>query len=143
MTYNTQKKVVTRMAPSPTGHLHIGTARTALYNFLYARRHNGTFIMRIEDTDKERSTKESETEILEGFTWLGFEWDALYRQSERNQIYRGYLEKIIKNGQAYISTEESKNVPGEFVDLVRLKNPNKVISFTDEVRGEIVFDTTE
>ena len=143
MSHAMEKKVVTRMAPSPTGHLHIGTARTALFNYLYARRHNGTFIMRIEDTDKERNTKESEDEILAGLAWLGFSWDALFRQSERTAIYRGYLEKIVQNGSAFISREESKNTPGEFVEVVRLKNPNKSISFTDEIRGEIVFDTTE
>ncbi len=131
------------MAPSPTGHLHIGTARTALFNYLYARRHKGTFIMRIEDTDKERSTRAFEEEILEGLEWLGMSWDALYRQSERTLIYKGYLEKIITHDTAYISREESKMRPGEFVEVVRLRNPNTTITFTDEVRGEISFDTTE
>jgi glutamyl-tRNA synthetase len=136
-------QVVTRMAPSPTGHLHIGTARTALFNYLFAKKHNGTFILRTEDTDKERSKKEYEDEIIEGLAWLGLKWDAFYRQSERADIYRGYLEKIIKNGTAYVSKEESKNNPGESVEVVRLKNPNKTITFTDEIRGEISFDTTE
>lgn len=131
------------MAPSPTGHLHIGTARTALFNFLYAKRHGGTFIMRTEDTDKERSKPEYEEEILRGLAWLGITWDAFYRQSERADIYRGYLEKIIKNGKAYVSKEESKSKPGEQVEVVRLKNPNTTITFTDEIRGEISFDTTE
>jgi len=131
------------MAPSPTGHLHIGTARTALFNYLYAKKHNGTFIMRIEDTDKERSKKEYEDEILEGLAWLGMSWDALYRQSERTAIYRGYLERAIHKGRAYVSKEESKMRPGEFVEVVRLKNPNTTITFEDEVRGEITFDTTE
>jgi len=143
---STQKNntpVVTRMAPSPTGHLHIGTARTALFNYLYASRHGGKFIMRIEDTDKERSKREYEDEILAGLSWLGIQWDALYRQSERAAIYRGYLERIIENGKAYISREESKNNPGEFVEVVRLKNPNTKITFQDEIRGEITFDTTE
>ncbi|QQR65155.1 glutamate--tRNA ligase [Candidatus Kaiserbacteria bacterium] len=135
--------VVTRMAPSPTGHLHIGTARTALFNYLYAKKYNGTFIMRIEDTDKERSKKEYEEEILEGLEWLGMSWDALYRQSERTAIYRGYLELAISKGRAYVSHEESKMRPGEYVDVVRLKNPNTTITFEDEVRGEITFDTTE
>ncbi len=137
------KAVVTRMAPSPTGHLHIGTARTALFNYLYAKKHNGTFIMRTEDTDKERSKKEYEDEILEGLTWLGMSWDAFYRQSERTAIYRGYLERAIQKNSAYISREESKMRPGEFVEVVRLKNPNTTITFEDEVRGEITFDTTE
>jgi len=131
------------MAPSPTGHLHIGTARTALFNFLYAKRHGGTFIMRTEDTDKERSKPEYEEEILRGLAWLGITWDAFYRQSERTDIYRSYLEKIIKSGKAYVSKEESKSKPGEQVEVVRLKNPNTTITFTDEIRGEISFDTTE
>jgi len=137
------KKIITRMAPSPTGHLHIGTARTTLFNYLYAKRYGGTFIMRIEDTDKERSTKESENEILEGLAWLGITWDAFYRQSERTDIYKGYLESAIKKGSVYLSKEESKKNPGEMVEVVRLKNPNKSITFTDEIRGEITFDTTE
>ena len=72
------KKVITRIAPSPTGHLHIGTARTALFNYLFARKHGGTFIIRSEDTDRVRSTKEFENGILEGLEWLGFEADAFY-----------------------------------------------------------------
>jgi glutamyl-tRNA synthetase len=138
-----RKKVVTRMAPSPTGHLHIGTARTALYNYLFAKKHGGSFILRTEDTDKERSKKEYEDEIVEGLDWLGITWDAFYRQSERAEIYRGYLEKAIQKGSAYLSKEESKMRPGEEVEVVRLKNPNKNITFTDEIRGEISFDTTE
>lgn len=135
--------VVTRMAPSPTGHLHIGTARTALFNYLYAKRHKGVFIMRIEDTDKERSRPEYETEILEGLSWLGLSWDSLYRQSDRNALYRSYLEKIVSSGHAYVSKEESKTREGEYVEVVRLRNPNSVVTFTDEIRGDISFDTTE
>jgi glutamyl-tRNA synthetase len=141
--FSSRKRVVTRMAPSPTGHLHIGTARTALFNYLYAKRHGGVFILRIEDTDKERSKKEYEDEIIEGLHWLEITWDALYRQSERSAIYRGYLEKAIANGTAYISKEESKSKPGESAEVVRLKNPNTAITFIDEIRGEITFDTTE
>ena len=135
--------VITRMAPSPTGHLHIGTARTALFNYLFARHYNGTFIMRTEDTDKERSKKEYEDEILEGLKWLGLQWDAFYRQSERADIYKKYLQTIVSNGHAYVSREESRMKPGEFIEVVRLKNPNTAITFTDEIRGEITFDTTE
>ncbi len=140
---NISGKIVTRMAPSPTGHLHIGTVRTTLYNYLFAKRHNGTFILRTEDTDKERSRPEYEEEIIEGLTWLGLSWDQFYRQSERTAIYRGYLEKAIEAGKAYLSEEESKARPGERVTVVRLKNPNTSITFFDEVRGEITFDTTE
>jgi len=131
------------MAPSPTGNLHVGTARTALYNYLYAKRFGGKFIMRIEDTDKERSRKEYEDEILEGLSWLGMSWDGFYRQSERAEIYRGYLERMIERGVAYISEEESKKEEGKSVQVVRLRNPNTTITFEDEVRGEITFDTTE
>lgn len=141
--FGDHKKVVTRMAPSPTGHLHIGTARTALFNYLFARHAKGTFIMRTEDTDKERSKPEYEKEILEGLKHLGLTWDAFYRQSERAALYRSYLEKVIKAGTAYVSREESKNSPGEMVEVIRLKNPNRAITFTDEIRGEITFDTTE
>lgn len=137
-------KVVTRIAPSPTGKLHIGTARTALFNYLFARKHSGTFIIRSEDTDKARSTKEFESEILEGLEWLGFAHDAFFRQSERTDIYRNHLETLVETGKAYISKEESKAEPGKTVEVVRLKNPaGRIITFTDEIRGEITFDTTE
>lgn len=141
--FKKDSEVVTRMAPSPTGNLHVGTARVALYNYLYAKRHGGTFIMRIEDTDKERSTKASEEEILEGLQWLGMNWDAFYRQSDRAAIYRGYLERAIEKGTAYISDEESRKEEGKRVQVVRLRNPNTTVTFEDEIRGEITFDTTE
>jgi len=142
------EKVVTRIAPSPTGHLHIGTARTALYNYLFARKHGGTFIIRSEDTDRSRSTREFEKEILDGFAWLGLESDAytgvdFYRQSEQVTLYRNYLEKLVKNDQAYISKEESNAKDGSMVELVRLRNQNKAVTFHDEIRGDITFDTTE
>ena len=138
-----ERKVVVRMAPSPTGHLHIGTVRTALFNYLFAQHNKGEFILRIEDTDKERSTKEFEEEIVSGLQRIGITWDGFYRQSERGAIYRTYLEKMVARGSAYVSKEESKMRPGEFVEVVRLKNPNATISFSDEIRGEISFDTTE
>ena len=103
-------------------------------------------VFRSEDTDKARSTKESEAEIMSGLQWLGITWDnegEIVRQSERAPIYREHLEKIIANGGAYISREESKNTPGEMVEVVRLKNPNKSLTFNDLVRGDITFDTTE
>lgn len=90
-----------RIAPSPTGLLHIGTARTALFNWLFAKKNSGKFILRIEDTDKERSKPEHEKDILEGLIWLGLEWDEFYRQSEREAIYKEYLEKLLKKGNAY------------------------------------------
>jgi len=137
------KKIITRIAPSPTGHLHIGTARTALFNYLFARKHGGTFIIRSEDTDRARSTKEFETGILEGLEWLGLEADAFYRQSERTDIYRNHLEILIESEKAYLSKEDSKTHPGTQVEVVRLRNPGRVITFHDEIRGDISFDTTE
>ncbi len=99
-----------RFAPSPTGSFHIGSARTALFNWLYARRHGGTFILRIEDTDKERNTPEALEVLLSGMRWLGLDWDegpgvggdrGPYFQSERGGIYREYLEKLRASGRAY------------------------------------------
>ncbi len=131
------------MAPSPTGHLHVGTVRTALFNYLFAKRHKGTFIMRSEDTDTERSVRAYEDEILEGLEWLGITWEAFYRQSDRKAIYRGYLERAIEKGTAFLSEEESKKEAGKTVQVVRLRNPNTTVTFNDEIRGEISFDTTE
>lgn len=137
------QKVVTRIAPSPTGVLHVGTARSALFNFLFAKKYGGDFIVRIEDTDKKRSTKEFEENILEGLAWLGLTYDTFARQSERTDIYRAYLEKLISDGLAYESEEESKQNPDEMITVIRLKNEGRTISFQDIVRGEVSFDTTE
>lgn len=131
-----------RIAPSPTGNLHIGTARSALFNYLFAKQNEGVFIVRIEDTDKERSTPEYEQNILDGLTWLGLTWDEFYRQSERTEVYKTYLKKLIEAGFAYESKEEVKE-EGQRASVIRFKNPNKVITFTDMIRGEITFDTTE
>lgn len=90
-----------RIAPSPTGHLHIGTARSALFNYLFAQKNKGKFILRIEDTDLERSNKKFEEDIIENLTWLGLEWDEFYRQSERIETYAKYLEKLLNDGKAY------------------------------------------
>ena len=98
------------MAPSPTGHLHLGTARTALFNWLFARQRGGVFVLRIEDTDVERSKREYEEEILEGLAWLGITWDegpdvggpyGPYRQSERKEIYKRYLAQLLEKKEAY------------------------------------------
>ena len=143
---NTTKEtpIITRMAPSPTGHLHIGTARTALFNYLFAAHNGGEMILRIEDTDKERSQPEFETEIIEGLKWLGLKWSGEpYRQSERTELYSKHLETLLENGRAYLSKEASKKNPGEMVEVIRLKNPGQTITFTDEIRGDITFDTTE
>ena len=92
------KKVVTRFAPSPTGFLHAGNYRTALFCYLFAHQHQGSFVLRIEDTDSERSKKEYELNIVESLKWLGLSYDAFYRQSERTEIYKRYLKKIIDSG---------------------------------------------
>lgn len=138
--------IVTRIPPSPTGHLHIGTARTSLFNYLFAKHNNGKVLFRSEDTDRTRSTKEFETEIIEGLRWLGITCDNegdIVRQSERAHIYKEYLQKLISENKAYLSEEESKANPGQTVKVVRLRNSNKKITFSDIVRGDITFDTTE
>lgn len=105
-----KKPVRVRFAPSPTGFLHIGSARTALFNFLFAKKHEGKFVLRIEDTDLERSRPEFERDIIEGLKWLGIAWDegpdsggdfGPYRQSERTKIYEAYIRKLLDEGKAY------------------------------------------
>ena len=94
--------VKVRIAPSPTGSIHIGLARTALYNWLFARHNNGKFVLRIEDTDLARSSEESTRIIIEGFRWLGIDWDeGPYFQSKRFEIYQKYAEQLIKDKKAY------------------------------------------
>src|SRR5262245_7513627 len=100
------ESVRVRFAPSPTGHLHVGGARTALFNWLYARHHEGVFILRIEDTDRSRSTEEYIGQIVDAMRWLGLDWDegpptAGYRQTERAEIYRSHAERLLAEGQAY------------------------------------------
>lgn len=101
MDYNDSMDIRVRFAPSPTGYFHIGSVRTALFNWFFARQNKGKFIIRIEDTDRERSLTEYETDILDGLTWLGLDWDELYRQSERLSIYKEYLERLLEEGKAY------------------------------------------
>ena len=138
-----QKKIITRFAPSPTGVLHIGSARTALFNFLFAKKYDGKMLLRIEDTDKARSKKEYENDIFEGLSWLGISWaEPIYRQSERTAAYASYLKEMVENGLAYISREKTKGV-GEKSEVIRFKNPNKKIIFNDIIHGDIIFDTTE
>lgn len=136
------RKVITRFPPSPTGYLHAGAYRTAIFNFLFARHHGGKFVLRIEDTDKARSTKEFEDNILDSLQWLGLTYDEFYRQSDQVDIHKGYLEKIIDKGFAYISKEEVKK-EGDRDSVIRFKNPNKKIVFDDLIRGKIEFDTTD
>ncbi|HYD93563.1 MAG TPA: glutamate--tRNA ligase family protein [Candidatus Paceibacterota bacterium] len=135
--------VVTRIPPSPTGHLHIGTVRTALFNYLFARHHDGKFIFRSEDTDKARSTRQFEEEIIEGLEWLGLTHDEFSRQSENLIRHQELLKRLIDEDTAYVSKEEKKDGSGEMVEVVRLRNPGKTVTFEDVIRGEISFDTAE
>ncbi len=124
-----------RFAPSPTGYLHIGGARTALFNWLYAKAKAGKFILRIEDTDASRSQKEYLDEILESLKWLGFNWDELYYQSQRFEIYRNFADKLLKQGKAYLEKTEGKT--GE---AVIFKVTPRKIKINDLIRGGIEFD---
>ena len=103
-------EVRTRVAPSPTGYLHIGGVRTALFNRLFARRHGGRFVLRIDDTDRQRNVAEALQPILDGFRWLGIDWDegpeaggehGPYYQSERESLYRSAVDALLARGLAY------------------------------------------
>ena len=120
-------KVRVRYAPSPTGHLHIGNARTALFNYLFARHYGGEFIIRIEDTDRKRNIAHGEESQLENLTWLGIDWDegpdkpknvGPYRQSEREHIYNPLIEQLIAEDKAYkcYMTEEELEAEREAQD---------------------------
>ncbi len=143
MNTNTHASVVTRMPPSPTGYVHIGNVRTLLFTYLFAKKNGGKIIFRSEDTDRLRSKREYEDVNSADLKWLGLSWDEFYRQSERTDIYHAHLQTLITSHTAYVSKEDSKQNPGEIVEVVRLKNPGKKITFVDEIRGEITFDTTE
>jgi glutamyl/glutaminyl-tRNA synthetase len=98
-----------RFAPSPTGFLHIGGARTALFNWFYAKSQGGKFILRIEDTDVIRSKKEYVDEILGSLDWLGFHWDEIYYQSQRFDIYKEYADKLLKSARRIWLKSSRKN----------------------------------
>jgi glutamyl-tRNA synthetase len=130
-----------RFAPSPTGYLHVGGARTALFNWLYAKRHGGVFLLRIEDTDVERSSADMVTGILDGLRWLGLTWDegpgvggphAPYFQSGRLDRYRAAAERLLASGHAY--QEEG---------AIRFKPRDGVVAFDDAVHGRIEFNTAD
>ncbi len=123
-----------RFAPSPTGNLHIGGGRTALFNWLFAQSQNGKFVLRIEDTDKERSKQEFVDEILFSLKWLGFNWDELYYQSRRFDRYRMHADKLLKSGLAYIE----KSPEGK--EAIIFKVAAQKIKVSDLIRGEIEFD---
>ena len=159
----------TRFAPSPTGYLHVGGARTALFSWLYARKHGGRFILRIEDTDLERSSQESVNAILEGMTWLGLEYDeGPFYQTQRFERYREVIQQLLEQGDAYYcycSREEldalrerqmaNKEKPrydgkcrsltaGDGERVVRFKNPEQGdVVINDLVKGRIVVANQE
>ncbi len=128
-----------RFAPSPTGYLHVGGARTALYNFLFARKERGKFILRIEDTDIERSSKEYEERLLDSLRWLGLRWDeGPYRQSERLSIYQKVAEKLVKEGKAYEVYAYPEEIENLREELLRSGKPPH---YTQEMLE--VYDTLE
>jgi len=154
-----------RFAPSPTGPFSLGNARTALFNWLFARHSEGEFLLRIEDTDKERSQKKFENEIIESLKWLGLNWDGdIVYQSQRLEIYKHYLEKLLKEGWAYycqcspekLEAERQAQLSQGLVPkysghcrnlnyqsgVIRFKMPEKIVSFHDLIRGNIKFDTS-
>jgi glutamyl-tRNA synthetase len=165
-----QEKIVTRFPPSPTGYLHIGGARTALFNWLFTRQKGGKFVLRIEDTDKARSSDETTKAIIESMEWLGLDWDeGPYFQSQRYDIHNAFIERLLSTGQAYhchCSPDELERgrkaamakglkpkYDGKCRDLglgpapgsvVRLKTPKTGITqFNDLVKGRVRFDNEE
>ena len=163
--------VVTRFAPSPTGYLHVGGARTALYSWLFAKSQGGEFVLRIEDTDLERSTEQAKQAILDGMQWLGLDHDkGPYFQTQRFDVYNQFIEQLLEQGHAYkcymssaeldaIRTEqeakgEKPRYPGTWRErtdypegqphVIRFKNPLQGdVVFKDHVRGEISISNTE
>jgi len=120
-----------RFAPSPTGYLHVGGARTALFDWLFARKLNGTFILRIEDTDVARSTEDMTLGILEAMTWLGLHWDeGPYYQSKRLDLYRETAERLVSAGYAYHDE-----------GAARFRVPQGTVTFEDAVFGEISIES--
>lgn len=124
---------ITRIAPSPTGFLHLGTARTALFNYLFAKKKGGKMYLRIEDTDKERSKKVFEGDIIAGLKFLGIKWDGVVvRQTDRLSIYKKYIDELGKNGFTY----ELDGAIWLKVSAVKTKDK---IEFIDTIRGKICF----
>lgn len=125
-----KEQIRTRFAPSPTGPFHIGGARTALFNFLFAKANGGKFILRIEDTDLERSKPEYEKDILESIKWLGLNWDEFYRQSERLEIYSKYIKELINNGSAFYCFHSKEFLDKEYEEQIKTKkNPAHFCEF--------------
>ncbi|MGZ8136098.1 MAG: glutamate--tRNA ligase [Methylococcaceae bacterium] len=163
--------ITTRFAPSPTGYLHVGGARTALFSWLYARKHGGKFILRIEDTDLERSTQESVDAILQGMAWLGLDYDeGPFYQTHRFDRYKEIIQQLLEQGDAYycycskeeleqlrseqMANKEKPRYNGKCRDsgklshdkeaVVRFKNPaNGVVTIPDLIKGDIVVANKE
>ncbi len=164
--------IVTRFAPSPTGYLHIGGLRTALYNYLWARKNKGKFLLRIEDTDQKRNSKEALEAIKQAFDWVGLDYDGdVIYQSDRFDIYKKYIQQLLDEGKAYYcwttkeELEEMRNkqiankerprydgryrefcgTPPEGIDpVVRIKAPqNTIIEFEDGIKGKVSFNTDD
>ncbi|TVM04437.1 MAG: glutamate--tRNA ligase [Candidatus Brocadia sp. WS118] len=126
-----------RFAPSPTGYLHIGGARTALFNWLFARHNKGVFLLRIEDTDQQRSTEEATQAILDSMKWLGLDWDeGPYFQSQRLPRYKQYAEKLVEQGKAFYDTD------AEGRKAIRFQMQDGVTEINDLIHGIITFDTS-
>ena len=160
------RKIRVRIAPSPTGSLHLGTTRTALFNYLFAKKNKGKFILRIEDTDIERSQKKYEKDIIENLEWLGLKWDeGLYKQSQRIAIYQKYIKKLLDSGQAFwcchtkeelekekkeqmkrgdaprhICDQKSEGKKKKKEGIIRFRCPQKKVVFDDLIRGKLEFD---
>ena len=135
--------VVTRIAPSPTGAMHIGTVRTALFNYLFAKHHGGMYFVRIEDTDKERNRPEWVDAIWEDFSWCGLEPDMRYVQSDHRERHRELLHELVDKNAAYVSKEPAKDDASRTVEVVRLRNPGTSVTFSDLIRGDVTFDTAD
>lgn len=167
-----QKPVRVRFAPSPTGPLNIGGVRTAFFNWLFAKHEGGSFLLRIEDTDRERSKKQYEENIKESLEWLGLSWDEFSRQTERTDRYELHLKKLLDEEKAYYcfcteeelehereaqlsqglppiygghcrglsKEEQQERLKGERA-VIRMKSPEKEVSFHDLIRGKVTFDT--
>lgn len=131
-------KVKVRIAPSPTGFLHIGTAQSALYNWLFAKKNKGEFCLRIEDTDKERSTKEYELSILDALGWLDLKWDGdVVRQSERTNKHKASLEKLLADGRAFYCHHTKEELGAERKEQEEKKEaPTHICSHKNEAKGK-------
>ena len=137
-----------RFAPSPTGFLHVGSARTALFNWMYARATGGTYILRVEDTDQERNRPELTQQLLGELEWLGLDWDeGPVFQSEKLERHREVVQTFLESGHAYLCDNENREVEGTVLAeglAVRFRMPQgKTISFNDLVRGEVTFNTDD